>query len=237
MSAELHTLVGAFALDALGSRQRAAFEHHLDSCPTCAGELAEFRATTARLADAVAAEPPPRLREQVLAAAARTPQQRPVVTVVPLSRWRRYSSTALVAAAAVAVVTVGALYVGERNRGDQLEGEQQQVAAIMDAPDRVETPATDDAPVHVVSSASLDQAVVTVTDLPRITDAESYELWAIGPKGAPRSIGVMPTAAESGTELVDALDDAATVAVTVEQAGGSPTGQPTSDPVEAIDLV
>jgi anti-sigma-K factor RskA len=46
----------------------------------------------------------------------------------------------------------------------------------------------------------------------------------------------MPEATESGTKLVSDLGDATQVAVTLEPAGGSPTGKPTGPAVEAVDL-
>ena len=42
MSADLHTLTGAYAADALSGTERLAFERHLDDCPACAQEVREF---------------------------------------------------------------------------------------------------------------------------------------------------------------------------------------------------
>ena len=47
---ELHTLTGAYATDALDADERGAFEQHLESCGSCRLEVAELRATAARLA-------------------------------------------------------------------------------------------------------------------------------------------------------------------------------------------
>jgi anti-sigma-K factor RskA len=71
---------------------------------------------------------------------------------------------------------------------------------------------------------------------------KSFELWLISDRlGAPRSLGVIgdgdftarPTLASYDANIVKA----ATYAVTVEQAGGSPTGKPTSAPVFAGKLI
>jgi anti-sigma-K factor RskA len=71
---------------------------------------------------------------------------------------------------------------------------------------------------------------------------KSFELWLISDRlGAPRSLGVIgdgdftarPTLASYDPNIVKA----ATYAVTVEQAGGSPTGKPTSAPVFAGKLI
>lgn len=237
MNAELHTLVGAYALDALDEREQTAFEQHLSSCPTCTAELLEFQATAARLGDAESATPPAELRETVLSAVRRTPQQRPVVTVVPIARWRRHSSTLLAAAAAVTVLVAGGLYFAEHDRNSDLVAQQNEVEAIMTAPDREVSPAGagDATPVTVISSETLEQAVIMVHDLPRIDEEHSYEMWAIGTDG-PRSLGAMPEATEDGTQVVDYLDDAMAVAITVEPAGGSTDGKPSSAPIETVNL-
>ncbi|HLK94599.1 MAG TPA: anti-sigma factor [Nocardioidaceae bacterium] len=235
MSPDVHTLVGAYALDALDDREQADFEQHLHGCPTCSAELVELQATAARLGEAASMTPPAGLRESVLAAASRTPQQRPVVTVVPLSRWRRYGTTLVAAAAVVAAVSLGVLYVGEQNRNDELET-QGPVSRVKNAPDvEVVASGPGKAPVRVYYSQSLDQAVVKVNDLPSIDKKHSYEMWAVDAEG-PRSLGAMPEATESGTKLVSDLGDATQVAVTLEPAGGSPTGKPTGPAVEAVDL-
>ncbi len=68
----------------------------------------------------------------------------------------------------------------------------------------------------------------------------SYELWIIDPKlGNPRSLGVVPARADTRESLA-AYDPAviagATYAVTLEAAGGSPSGQPTAAPILAGKL-
>jgi len=75
-----HTLAGAYALDALSETDRAAFERPLGACDSCRHEASSLREAAGHLAEATAVVPPPRLREQVLAEAARTRQQPPPVT-------------------------------------------------------------------------------------------------------------------------------------------------------------
>ena len=63
----------------------------------------------------------------------------------------------------------------------------------------------------------------------------AYELWIVDPTaGAPRSLGVVPPLSETHASL-SGIDPAvitnATYAVTVESAGGSPTGLPTTAPI------
>lgn len=77
MNAEIHTLTGAYAIDALSGTERVAFEHHMAACAACAVEVGELRATAARLGTAEAVAPPAALKQQVLAAARRTRQLPP----------------------------------------------------------------------------------------------------------------------------------------------------------------
>jgi anti-sigma factor RsiW len=54
MSENVHTLVGAYALDAVSPEERDDFEQHLHTCATCREELGGLQATAARLSVAVA---------------------------------------------------------------------------------------------------------------------------------------------------------------------------------------
>ena len=213
----------------------------MPAAPPAPPSCKEFRATAARLGDAAYEPPPARLRADVLAAAHRTPQQRPTATVVPISRWRRRAPALLAAAAMLAAVTVGGLWWNEHNATTEQSQQESrvadQMAEVMTADDVVANPRGDSAvPVRVYSSASLDEAVVVVDDMPAIDSEHSYELWALDPDGTPRSLGVMPDTSGSGQQLVDGLGNATGVAVTVEEAGGSPTGLPTTDPVAQVQM-
>jgi anti-sigma factor RsiW len=77
MAANVHALTGAYVLNALEPAERAEFESHIGHCPNCEREVAELRATAARLVAAVSATPPPRLRTRVLAQITRTKQASP----------------------------------------------------------------------------------------------------------------------------------------------------------------
>ena len=68
MTLEPHTMVGAYALDALEDDEREAFEVHVDRCPECTDELAGFLETASRLGAATEGAPPAHLRGQILTA-------------------------------------------------------------------------------------------------------------------------------------------------------------------------
>ena len=65
-AAEVHTLTGAYVLDAVTDLERAAFDRHVAECPACAAEVREFRETTARLGATMDAAPGSGLLGQVL---------------------------------------------------------------------------------------------------------------------------------------------------------------------------
>ena len=49
---DLHTLAGAYAMDAVGTADRARFEQHLAACDECREEIRGLREATARLGQA-----------------------------------------------------------------------------------------------------------------------------------------------------------------------------------------
>ncbi|MFG1690163.1 anti-sigma factor domain-containing protein [Nonomuraea sp. NPDC049269] len=83
-----HTLVGAYALDAIDDEiERHRFEDHLAGCPDCALEVAGFAETAARLGSAVAIEPPPGLKDRVFAQIDQVRQAPPTVAD-PTHQWQ-----------------------------------------------------------------------------------------------------------------------------------------------------
>jgi anti-sigma-K factor RskA len=71
---------------------------------------------------------------------------------------------------------------------------------------------------------------------------KSFELWLISDKlQRPRSLGVIDSSNFTARPVLSSYDadtiNAATYAITVEQAGGSPDGKPTSAPIFAGKLI
>ncbi|MEV5410480.1 anti-sigma factor [Thermopolyspora sp. NPDC052614] len=79
MNDDLHTLSGAYALNALPEQQQRLFEEHMARCEACLIEVRGLRETAARLGLAAAEEPPPGLRARVLARIAEVRQEPPIV--------------------------------------------------------------------------------------------------------------------------------------------------------------
>jgi anti-sigma-K factor RskA len=239
MSDNLHTLLGPYALDAVTSEEHEAFEQHLHTCAACREELEGLQETAARLGVAVAAPPSAELRTRIMDAITRTPQERPRMAAVIPGPWRRWAPRMLAAAAVLAVVASLGAFLVERGRVQDLTNQQATVSAVLaanDAEDRV-VELDGDARLRVVSSPSLGQAVVVSANMPDAGPDKDYEVWSVGDEG-PESLGLMEpdSDGDARVQLLDGLDDATALAITVEPEGGSPSGRPTTTPIVQVDL-
>ncbi|HEX4091424.1 MAG TPA: anti-sigma factor [Trebonia sp.] len=242
-SHDLHLLTGAYAVDALTGDELAEFERHLADCATCADEVRGLRETAARLGMATAIEPPPWMREQVLAATGRVRQLPPSgVRLVTGGRPRAHNRLRrlrlrpiAVTAMAAAIVALAILQVGTRNQLQQAQTNSQAVAAVLSASDaRIQLgSSTVGGTVTAVVSRHDREAVVTASGMPTPAGARVYQLWVISPAGA-RSIGLLPDSSGHATSPVLAADvqPGDQLAITVEPAGG--TRQPTTAPIVEI---
>ncbi len=255
-TAALHTLVGAYVMDAVPEPDRAAFERHLEGCPACREEVRGLREATARLASASAIEPRSELREQTLQAAARLRQMPPLVAAQEPGTGRRARLTrrlklpvrgglnVLTAAAVVlAVVFAGAaiglgLHFGSmQNRLSAAEQRDHAIAAVLTAKDAVMHTAdvTTGGTATVVMSHREHSLVFIASKLSALPASRGYELWLMGPSGD-RSAGMLPPerGGMSGPMVVSGLRAGDRVGLTVEPAGGS--RQPTTALIVLIGL-
>ncbi|MCR6485663.1 anti-sigma factor [Amycolatopsis sp. OK19-0408] len=230
MTAELHTLTGAYALDAVSDVERAGFERHLGECAACRQEVAELRATGARLGAADTVPPPPELRLLVLADVARTRQLPPKVPVArKLSRAKTWQlRTALFGAAAAAVLAVA---VGVQTSTTVARP----VDSVLSAPDASAVQGVGQGTATLVVSRSRNQAVLLASGLPALDAAHAYQVWLIGPDGA-HSAGLMQPEAPGQMRpmLADLPPGTDRIGITVEPAGGS--AGPTTPAVSRISL-
>jgi len=223
---EVHTLAGAYAMDAISPADRARFERHLAGCPECAREIAGLREATARLATATAVPPPPGLKERVLAAAASTRQRPPAAPARRVPRRRLALATAaLTAAAAVAAAVVFGVSDGStRDQLGRVQASNQQVAAVLTARDAtmMTGAVTGGGTVTIVMSHARHALVFTAADLHALPASRGYELWLIGPAGQ-RPVAMLPPARHdmTGPVIASGLRPGDHLALTAGPAGGS----------------
>lgn len=237
---DIHTLSGAYALDAVNDIERAQFVRHLDACPACEQEVAELTETASRLAGAVAAAPPARLRGRVLAEIARTRQVGPrrAQPAAAPGGWRRRAAVAVAAAVAVLAVGAGAVVEEQRVRDARQQSTQaERIEAVLAAPDAVVHTATGPGGtgrVTLVVSRSRDEAVAVLGGLPSPGVDRAYQLWLVDGAQSATSTGLLGPGMAGGTVLVEGLRGEQSFAVTNEPAHGSP--RPTTDQFGRIEL-
>ncbi|MBR8740930.1 anti-sigma factor [Nocardiopsis sp. MG754419] len=240
MGPDLHTLTGAYALHALTPSESVRFEDHLADCDSCVQDVRGFNETSARLAAATAETPPASLRAKVVEEVSRTRQLAPAPQRLPEPRRRALPWTfGLVLAACLAVIiALGAVVLDQRDQVDELRSNEQQIAAVLAAPDAVTTSAEpmEGVSVTVVHSESLGDLVFSAHGLEDLHD-EDYQLWLTRPDGSVYSAGVL--AVDEGGLVLPVLatpkdEETDGVAVTIEPEGGSE--RPTSDPVMAMPV-
>lgn len=247
-NAELHTLTGAYALDALDRHERTEFENHLTDCEPCALEVRELTATAARLGLAAAEPAPQRMKDEVMRRIATVRQEPPHVAEVPARDRRRVHSAPrrplltrfALAACLVAAAALGGVAVWQQQQlGDarrearQAQAGAESVTRVLAAPDAAATSGklSGGASGTVVVSRSQDRAVFFAQGLPSLSGGRVYQLWFSDAGGTMRSAGLVPrpTPGTSEAVLLDGpVGDASGMGITVEPAGGSrrPTTQP-----------
>lgn len=242
---DLHSLSGAYALDALEpGAERDRFTRHLSRCQSCASEVRGFREVATAMAFAATAEPPAELRDRVLAAAARTRQLPPEImthtrprrarTTVP---WVPWLSGVVATASIVVAVLFGFAQAHTQDELNQVRAENQAISLLLSAPKAklLTYPVTHGGVATVVLAADRHELAVVTTGLPALPPGKVYQLWLIG-KPAITSAGLLPPAKDGQTPpvLATGVVTGDTLGLTVEPAGGS--AQPTTKPILALPL-
>jgi anti-sigma-K factor RskA len=235
---DIHHLTGAYVADALPPQEELLFERHLEECSLCAAEVRELRETTARLALAAAQQPPPGLRQQVLAEIGSVRQQPPPVVSLPGQRRARATWLVRVAAVIVALAIIAALgtvILRQQDRIDRLQASNTEITEVISAPDaQMAVAKTGGASGLVVFSRERNAAVFSSSGLADLPSDRVYQLWAIGPSGA-TSEGLLDYSnGRTEPAVAQSLAGAESLGVTAEPAGGS--AAPTSDPVLVVPL-
>ena len=244
---DLHSLSGAYALDALEQgAESERFARHLNRCPSCASEVREFREVATAMAFAAASAPPPELRDRVLAAAALTRQLPPEVTSRARSHrargrarvpWVPWLSGVVATAAVVVAVLFGFARAHTEQELNQVRAQNQAIALVLSAPQvKLLTHATTEGGVAtVVLAADRHELVVTTNGLPALPAGQVYQLWLIGTTKTV-SAGLLPSArsGQTGPVLASGVVQGDRLGLTIEPAPG--TTKPTTTPILALPL-
>lgn len=222
--------LGAYALGALPESERAAIAAHLETCPVCAEDAASLQRAATRLIDVVPVlEPPPRLRDRIMAVvepeaallrAAAAPPAKPRAEA-PARRAAWLDALLLRWAAAAAALLILGGVVGASVWDSDGGGTRTLSAEVGRGHAWVEV--ADDDTAHLV-----------VDGLAAPGKSRVYELWIQSGDAAPRPASedveqALFVVRSGRVEIPARLSDGDRIMVTEEPAGGSRI--PTSTPV------
>lgn len=222
---EMTLLAGEYAAGFLVGGDLDAARRRVTEDPEFAREVARWRGRLAGLQDEVTDVPPPSaLWNRIEAALGHRPAANDNILALrkKLTVWRSAAAGMTAVAAALALV----LLLQPRQPEAPVPPVQQATAQPM-----VALVGDKGAAKLVVSwDPSAKQMVLAVAGDLSGDAAHSHELWVIPADGTPRSLGVL-AGPQSHKRLADALASllrqGATIAISVEPQGGSPTGKPT----------
>ncbi|MDQ3537612.1 MAG: anti-sigma factor [Actinomycetota bacterium] len=253
VDADVHTLSGAYALDALPADECAFFERHLQACTACRSEVDELVATAAVLAGTAAARPPAQLRARVLDQVDVT-RQLPPDQLVPSPDTRqsllarlRPALPSVAAALALAVVVLTSMTANLNQRVDGLEQElaadsgdaqaAEDLLPILAAADALTSDlrAEGDQTVRYIHSARLDRGVLVSDGMAPLAPAKTYQVWLFhDQRPVPAGLFEPDGAGQAIAVLEEVVAGAEGIAVTIEPRGGSP--EPTGRIVARSDV-
>lgn len=221
---ELEQLAAELALGVLDGEQLAAAKARF-------GEDAEFRASVGRwlgrfsplLDEVEAVEPPADLWRRIEQQLGSRPPANDNVRAIrsKLNLWRGIAAGASALAASLAVILV--------TRPPQVTPP---VTVQAPAPMIAVLGDEQDGPMMVATwNATRGRLKLSAPAPMRAAADRTHELWVIPADGTPRSLGTMPASATIYRQVDPALSrelrEGATLAISVEPRGGSPTGLPT----------
>ena len=220
------TLAAEYVLGLLSGEELRAARERASSDAAFAEEIARWRGRLGSLNAEIEQVAPPaglwaRIEKALRPPAAANDDLRDLRRSVRLWRSGFGAMTALVAALALVLV----LQPASRTGPAPLPGPSA-------APPMVAM-LGDGGAMKVVASWDPDarQLVLAVAGDMADTPGKSYELWVIPSGGQPRSLGTMPSGKRMHMRLAETiaglLRQGATIAISVEPRGGSPTGAPT----------
>jgi anti-sigma-K factor RskA len=198
---DVDELAGALALGAVDDDEAMAAREHLETCPEPHTELRSMLGADAVLAAGVEPiQPSAALRDRLMDSVARMPQGAPATDAVtarePSGAARRgwldwlspQVARPLALAAVVAVIAVGAWGVSLSSQLGERDRALRQVADAIAGGEVAFRVEGDAGRGYLVDTPGSGSSFV-VTDLDPLPAGKLYELWLIGPDGAPVDVG------------------------------------------------
>ncbi len=212
-------LAAEYVLGTLRGGARRRFEALLPAHPSLRAAVAQWQERLVPLATSVPEVAPPAAVWQRIESRLFDGATAPSITAPPLPWWQRLAPwralSGLATAAALALFVVASQTPAPQAPIVVVLGANPQAAQAMQA--------------SFVASVTADGRALVLKPLSdlSLTPGRALELWAVPAQGAPRSLGLVQ--ASGATTLLQAqlLRDTAAFAVSLEPAGGSPTGAPT----------
>jgi anti-sigma-K factor RskA len=221
MSQDPHDLLAAYALDALDADERERFERHLDDCAECTEQLALLDEPVAALAYAAEGPVPPKeLRDRIIEGARAEP--RAAVIKLPRRNWALATVGGVAAAAAALAIGLG---LWANSLSNSLDRERSAKSAL----DQLLSENATAKPLIGANGSLIvsrnGRAAILVCGLANAPSSKTYEAWVIS-GNSPEPAGLFNGGSGcSPVFLTQRVPKNATVAVTLEGAGGatSPT--------------
>jgi len=221
MSNDPHDLLAAYALDALDDDERERFEAHLADCEECTEQLALLREPVAALAYAAEGPVPPKeLRDRIIEGARAEP--RAAVIKLPRRNWALTAVGGIAAAAAALAIGLG-LWAHSLSGSLDRERSTNAIVEKLLAENATAKPLIGADGSLIVARDG--QAALLVCGLADAPSSKTYQAWVIT-GNSPEPAGLLSGGSGCRSlSLTQRVPSKATVAVTLERAGGatSPT--------------
>jgi anti-sigma factor RsiW len=221
MSYDPHDLLAAYALDALDDDERERFERHLEECDECSEQLALLREPVAALAYAAEGPAPPEALRGRIIEGARAEPRAPVIRI-RRRNWPLAAVAGIAAAAAFLAIGLGLWANSLSNSLDRETNTKSTYERIFRSLATAKPLIGADGSLIVANDGRAALVVCGLADAP---SEKTYEAWVITGE-TPQPAGLFRGGNGcSPVVLTERVPNNATVAVTLERAGGatSPT--------------
>lgn len=223
----LNLLAGEYALGTLRGPARLRFERILEDEPAAREHLRDWEAHFATFTEDMAGETPPESVWNRIATALHfdedAPSDEPASESKPSPNW--WMDSRLWQGLAAGIVLALIVFTALRPEPAPTPGVQAEYISMMESSEG------DD--LWLLRAVPDRQRLkLQAISVPEISADNAYELWMLPDnEEAPVSLGLLPATGEQSVDLsseqVAILEQSSTLAVSLEPAGGSPTGLPT----------